>query len=97
MDNQKTLVTVANGFVGLSLCKELYSEGCTVSAVVRENAQDNELQQVAIGYSNSWVIKRLMRINLIDKLVLIINIFKFRPKFIDRLGLALSFLVGIKK
>ena len=50
-----------------------------------------------IGYSDNWVIKRLKRNNLIDKLVLIINISKFRRKFIDRLALALSFLVGIKK
>ena len=50
-----------------------------------------------IGYSDSWVIKRLKRNNLIDKLVLILNISKFRRKFIDRLALALSFLVGIKK
>ena len=50
-----------------------------------------------IGYSDSWVIKRLRRNNLIDKLVLIINISKFRRKFIDRLALAISFLVGIKK
>lgn len=50
-----------------------------------------------IGYSDSWVIKRLKRNNFIDKLVLIINISKFRRKFIDRLALALSFLVGIKK
>ena len=44
-----------------------------------------------IGYSDSWVIKRLKRNNLIDKLVLIINISKFRRKFIDRLALAASF------
>ena len=50
-----------------------------------------------IGYSDSWVIKRLKRNNLIDKIVLIINVSKFRRKFIDRLALALSFLVGIKK
>ena len=50
-----------------------------------------------IGYSDNWVIKRLKRNNFIDKLVLIINISKFRRKFIDRLALALSFLVGIKK
>lgn len=50
-----------------------------------------------IGYSDSWVIKRLKRNNLLDKLILIINISKFRRKFIDRLALALSFLVGIKK
>ena len=50
-----------------------------------------------IGYSDSWVIKRLKRNNLIDKLILIINVSKFRRKFIDRLALAASFLVGIKK
>ena len=50
-----------------------------------------------IGYSDSWVIKRLKRNNLIDKIVLIINVSKFRRKFIDRLALAASFLVGIKK
>ena len=50
-----------------------------------------------IGYSDSWVIKRLRRNNLIDKLVLIINISKFRRKFTDRLALALSFIVGVKK
>ena len=50
-----------------------------------------------IGYSDSWVIKRLKRINLIDKIILIINISKFRRKPVDRLALALSFLVGIKK
>ena len=50
-----------------------------------------------IGYSDSWVIKRLKRNNLIDKIVLILNIRKFRRKFIDRLALAISFLVGIKK
>ena len=50
-----------------------------------------------IGYSDSWVIKRLKRNNLIDKIVLIINVSKFRRKFIDSLALAASFLVGIKK
>ena len=50
-----------------------------------------------IGYSDSWVIKRLKRNNLIDKIVLILNIRKFRRKFVDRLALAISFLVGIKK
>ena len=50
-----------------------------------------------IGYSDSWVIKRLKRNNLIDKIVLIVNVSKFRRKYIDRLALAISFLVGIKK
>ena len=50
-----------------------------------------------IGYSDSWVIKRLKSNNLIDKLILVINVSKFRRKPIDRLALALSLLVGIKK
>lgn len=50
-----------------------------------------------IGYSDSWVIKRLKRNNFMDKIILIINISKFRRKFIDRLALAISFLVGLKK
>lgn len=50
-----------------------------------------------IGYSDSWIIKRLKRNNLIDKLILIINVSKLRRKPFDRLALALSFLVGTKK
>ena len=50
-----------------------------------------------IGYSDSWIIKRLKRNNPIDKIILIINIRKFRRKPIDRFVLALSILVGIKK
>ena len=50
-----------------------------------------------IGYSDSWIIKRLKRNNPIDRIILIINIRKFRRKPIDRFVLALSILVGIKK
>ena len=50
-----------------------------------------------IGYSDSWVIQRLKRNNLIDKCVLSINVTQFRRKFTDSLVLALSFIVGLKK
>lgn len=45
----------------------------------------------AIGYANNWVIKRLKRLSLIDRLVLAVNVTKFRRKWLDQI--AFVFLV----
>jgi rhamnosyltransferase len=50
-----------------------------------------------LGYTDAWPISKLKRYSLLDRLVLIVNIKKFRRRLRDRIALALFLLMPLRK